>query len=115
MSQATLPVEITFRTGETTRLYFVAETAENDFNPSNNVMELTFVAPEGKSPLMGVDYPDLSSVPVLNSMVELPALPEVETFTSLDLERFINQLPYLEELRKLESAGRDLLNRLLRP
>ena len=65
--------------------------------------------------LWGLITPIFHRFPVLNSMVELPALPEVETFTSLDLERFINQLPYLEELRKLESAGRDLLNRLLRP
>ena len=112
-AQAAVPVEITFATRRTGRLYLVAETDEPDYDVSNNVMTVTFVAPEAESPLVGIDYPDLSTAPFLYSMVELPAVPEVESQAAVALERFIAEVPYLRELEALENRAGDLLDRLL--
>ena len=74
---------------------------------------VTFVAPEAESPLVGIDYPDLSTAPFLYGMVELPAVPEVENQAAAALERFIDEVPYLRELEALGNRAGDLLDRLL--
>ena len=102
-ASADLEVVVTYKKGETTRLCLVAET-KDDFDPTDNVTTVTFVAPEGASPLVGTDYPDLFDVPLLSTMLDLPLLPEVETFTGVYLEDYIYQIPYLRELRDLENG-----------
>ena len=107
-----VPVQFTFRTGETTRLYLVVETDGDDFEASNDVLPVTFISPEGESPLRGTDYPDLRMAPTVSAMVAIPAVPEVRTFTATAFANLLDRVPHLREIK---GAASEWLFRVLVP
>jgi len=93
-----IPVEITYLPGRITRLHLMADTQGKDHDPTNNIMDVTFISQDKVSPLAGVDWPQIMDVPILVRVLELPNVPEVESLIATTLSNLVDKIPYLREL-----------------
>lgn len=94
-----LKIEAIYLASVSTRLFVVAETNDDDFDPDNNVQTLTFYAPETASPLLGTDYPNIFKAPALGRMLKLPDRSYYRTLCQQRLWEYLGREDSLRNLR----------------
>jgi hypothetical protein len=94
-----LKIEARYLAAASTRLFVVAETNDDDFDPDNNVQTLTFYAPETSSPLLGTDFPNIFKAPAVGRMLQLPDRSYYRTLCQQRLWEYLGRESSLRNLR----------------
>lgn len=103
--QRTITLRVPFQLPPSGKVSVYAELDGDDFDPRNNSHAITFTAGERKSPLAGMDYPDILQSPALMQLVDLGGFQDLVPSLKLEipsLRTLIPDIPLREEiLRRL--------------